>query len=455
MTSWPTRIEIAARKLAAPSAGRAEETVEKYIIHGSIGSPGELSEWLAFRHDTPNGFSFEIRDEFDQAIAVIDDEIDYPLVIRVQIEKPTGLTAYFFSAVGFARGIDDLSLPTYTEIRIAEEFSEFSSWLCVIRKWEQSEAVDVRSDVGVRVDARRLVRDATGNVVPASIEFWLLQRRPEAASGIFEIWRTQATKVLLPVLSAEIWPTDGEPDVILSGSRKRKLKLGVAPANASAVFDDVNDALTWVCESPREAEIRHTLLIKRLATEWPSSDPSLSSGLVGTLKNALDGARADYKAHLLQSTSDTLKALSDLRKALNDEVNKVVERTQSLSGAMFRDLAVALGAVAVRLVGIADGKSTPVATAFLGVVAVWLVTSLCISLRFNREALRTQAKARASWHRRVHGALAKRDFDLLARRPLKAAIKSYQRSAEMVSATYIAVAIVLGAWFVIELGSIL
>lgn len=454
MTSWSTKVSAAAKKVATSSAGRDDEALEAYVIQGHVASADEVLEWFSYRDQTPDGFAIQITDEINIPLDPSDGDLEYPLAVRIIVEKPFGTWSYFFSARGFERSVDDPRLPSHSVIRIAEQFDCFSSRLCTVEPWNESVSTDSIPDRDTAVDPRRIVRDATGSSLPSTIDFWLLERKPDSGSAVFDIWRTQATRALLPVLSSEIWPGDDGPEIVLSGTRKRKLKLGFKVETALAIFADVNEALTWVSESAREAEIRHTLLTKRLATEWPSSDPALGDGLSRTLKSALDGAKSDYKAHLLHSTSETLKALSDLRKALNDEVNKVVERTQALSSALFRDIAIALGAIAIRLVGIADGNGSPVAIVFLGAVAVWLVVSLIISLRFNREILRTQARARASWHRRIHGALAKRDFDLLARKPLKAAVGSYNRSVALVSCIYIVVATLLGAWFAVEIGNL-
>jgi len=390
-----------------------------------------------------------VRDGIGEALdaGASSDEITLGQEVRVRVSKGIGPLVRFFTFEGLCNGLTSPEIVRRARlILVAEDFAPFRTLSCEFRPW------DVEADVlpppddpsKVEVDPRKLVRDLTGHLLPASVDFWLLAGTPEEPSRVHDAWVHASARALLTLPAAELWPDGRDCKVMLAGPRKRTLRMNVDAFDPRGAHGQLTDAVRWVCDVPREAEVRHALLVKRLATEWPSDDPAWEEGLPRVLGVALEGAKADYKAHLHEKTAETLKALGDLRKALNEETSKVVERTQGLTAALYRDLALAVGALSVRMLALSgDGKALPGTRLVVWAMAIWMMASLWLSFNTNRRFLRLQSRMRASWHRRIHAVLSSRDFNALARRPLKEATKAYRITAQWVGLIYVLIAFAL------------
>ncbi|MBK3735706.1 hypothetical protein GAY29_21910 [Azospirillum brasilense] len=458
MTFWTKKLASAAERLAASEGGRLNETSAALVINGVFTDSSQVAEWreIVAAAATEN-VHIALRDIANEAVSLNDADAGVTIgqVMRVRITKGTGGLYRFFTLEGFRAGLTDSELMRNARlVLIAGDFEPFKSEACEFRPWDDTAAAisipEPRGGDEHGVDARKLVRDTTGKTLPATIAFWLPTSAPITVSPEYEVWRRAATRELLPLMAAEIWAEGDSVKLVVSGTRKRTLSLGDTNAISADAFPPLASAVTWVFELTREAEVRHTLLAKRIGTEWPTDDPTWAAGLPSVLGVALDGAKSDYKAHLHEKTSETLKALTDLRKALNEEAGKVVERTQGLSANLNRDLAFAIGAVAVRLVSmLGEAKYVAVSRWFLLSVAIWLAASLRNSLQTNRSFLRLQASMRASWHRRVHGVLARNDFKRLVRMPLRDAARAYAEAASKIVRIYVVIIgglIILAGW---------
>lgn len=441
---WTIKLASAVRQLAA-ARGTFNETAESLVANGRLVSAEHLQQWYdlasgAAEHNLLLTLLDALGDPIDPDSGVTEFSPDQEL--RVRVTKGSGPLVRFFTLEGFRNGLTAPDVVRRARLMlVAEDFAPFRSATCEFRPWDtasNSLAVPVGEGLATEVDPKKLVRDAIGGALPTSIEFWLPGTAPESVSPVYTAWMEAASEALLLAPAAEVWPGEDDTKVVLAGPRKRTLPLKRDAFQARQAFVPLTDAVRWVCDVPREAEVRHTLLVKRLATEWPADDPPWAEGLPRVLGVALEGAKADYKAHLHEKTAETLKALGDLRKALNEETSKVVERTQGLTGALFRDLALAVGAISVRLLALSgDGKAVAGTRYVVVAIGVWLLISLWLSLDTNRRFLRLQARMRASWHRRIHAVLSSRDFTALARRPLKEATKAYRMTSQWVGVIYL------------------
>lgn len=450
--TWTIKLASAAKRLAAES-GTLNETAEALVASGRLASLDQLQELISLAANAAKyNVLLTVKDGLNETfdIANSSEELILGQEVRIRVSKGIGSLIRFFTFEGFCNGLTSPDVARCAKrILIAEEFAPFRSLSCDVQPWdEEANRLDV--PVGAisvaDIDPRKIVRDLTGNSLPPLIDFWLLAHRPEAGSRIFDAWVDASAIALIGLPAAEIWPDGSECKVTLAGPRKRTLRFNAKAIKPRSIHAALTDAVRWVCDVPREAEVRHTLLVKRLATEWPADDPPWEEGLPRVLGVALDGAKADYKAHLHEKTAETLKALGDLRKALNEETAKVVERTQGLTAALFRDLALAIGAISVRMLALAgNGKDLSGTRYVVLAMAIWMIVSLLLSLKTNRRFLRLQSRMRASWHRRIHAVLSSRDFNALARRPLKEATKAYRDTAQWVGLIYLVLAFALVA----------
>lgn len=441
MTSWTSDIAAFAKDISGAPGGWSE-TVSELAVNGTIRDKYDAAKLIAlYQGCTGWGVKIHVRDVLQDSVIPDaqqeEDLVGQRLAISISKERRNGVYP-FFTLEGFRNGLRDPELETHaTHILIAESFAEFSSKRCKIGPWK-SPCLTGPEHQHEEITLARLIRTNAPEVLPRSLSFWIPSTAPKSYSQIFEAWESQAARRLLPVFSSEIWVQGADTfEVVLAGPRKRTASWQTRHAIQKASRSHVFEAVKWFAELPRESEVRHSLLVKRLAVEWPDDSVSWETGLERALNIALEGARTDYKAHLHETTTETLKAMADLRKALNEETSKIIERTQNLSTALFRDIALAVAAIGLRLVYL-DAKSTGQAASniFLLVAALWLATSFYLTTSTNRKFFRLQARIHASWHRRIHPLIPGREFLALAKKPIKAAVKNYNRTRILVSVVY-------------------
>lgn len=237
---------------------------------------------------------------------------------------------------------------------------------------------------------------------------------------------------------------DGESQKIaIAGQPTRKLNLGKTPPSGS-LFSDLQEATSWIYLEGEDIEVRHTFLSSELAREWPA-DTDFFDALPTKLNIALDSARLLYKAHLRSGSKDTLKSLSDLRKTLSEEVQKLLQQSRELAGSVWRDVAIAIGVLAIRLSldGVKAKDLTLGFALIYAIVAIYIGSSYAISISTNQNFLRIIEESRRSWRTKLYGFLDDEDYKLLAENPLRDAISAYKSTQATTTAVVIAVTVVL------------
>jgi hypothetical protein len=299
---------------------------------------------------------------------------------------------------------------------------------------------------------RRFARTIAGGArAPAEIGTWLLEGDADRDDQAFLVWRELAADAIRRSLVSEIYDADGQTRVVLAGSPTRRLDLGAAPV-ATTAFAVLQQAARWVFVEGPDVELRHTLLTGELAREWRDDEP-LCVGLEERLPVALESAGLGYRAHVQQGSRETIKSLSDLRKTLAEEMGKVTQQTRELSSGLWRDVAVAIVAVAFRLsMDATKSTATPVYAVVLLLVAAYVVVSQVITVKSSRAFLQVAADARAHWRQKGYAYLSDAEFDALAGTPLAQARRIYDRveaAASWVAGLTAAGLVVFAAW---ELG---
>ncbi|WP_150046222.1 hypothetical protein [Methylomonas rhizoryzae] len=194
---------------------------------------------------------------------------------------------------------------------------------------------------------RKLVRCQSAEfMAPLRIEPWIHISPATEQSEVITIWKKVAATMIAKSLPNELYKEESVQKALLAGQPPRRLEFGEIQLNES-VFQLLQEVAAWIYLEGEDVEVKHTFLSSELARAWTSTD-SFCIGLDSRLANALESARLVYKAHLRSGSKDTLKALADLRKALNDDVQKLLQQSKELSGAIWRDVAIAIGVLAVR-----------------------------------------------------------------------------------------------------------
>jgi hypothetical protein len=367
--------------------------------------------------------------------------------LRISVRKPTAdATAYLFTQKGLATLLIDAEKATSVrQIWIADEVVAFRTEAFDVGAWTSEEVSSEPRTFSDLVDPRRLVKDLSGGHVPQSIAPYLLVSAAPAGSAVLLRWKQLATRRLVFSLVNEVWLEAGRERVLLSGPRAKRVDAGPTDPLNGEVFDALMTLAHWVYGSGRDAEVRHGLLTYELAREWPD-DLAFTAGILERAPRALESAKTSYQAHLQDTSKDTLKALSDLRKALSEEVAKVVAHTRDVLTTMWRDFMVAATAFLGRIVLMQTDKLPPdsmAPQALLYGAALFLAFSLWLTLRSNSKFLAIGNDSRKSWRTKLYGFLPDDDLRKLSDQPLSAAETAYNETLRWVIGAYLAVFICL------------
>jgi hypothetical protein len=141
---------------------------------------------------------------------------------------------------------------------------------------------------------------------------------------------------------------------------------------------------------------------------------------------ALEGARIAYQFGVTEQSKDTLKALSDLRKAVSDEAAKLSETTRSLGAAV-------VGAVFGNIALIVARLTLPANAQFVGAAAVLLGLVLTIyvgaTIGSGVQFLRIQRDLRRDWKDRLYRFLSTEEYQAMVNRPAERAERSFKIAA--------------------------
>ena len=443
-------IRDGAEALSRSEGGHCSETPQALYVNGTF-TDETLIEWrqIAFRLIGSEIGALIAIDSFGNSVdlqaARIEDLAD---PIRLVVEKALieGTVHLFLpSSIAVLLESQDASSKA-RNVYIAEDFAPFSSASCLFSVWDTA-ASPAEPGAVVNIDPRRFVRDFTGAAsVPKSTGIYILKSVPKQDSSVFRIWSDAASRYLPLCLVNEIWEEKGVQMVSLIGPRTRRIPLGVPASTDSELFKSLQNASEWVYADSREVEIKYTLFTNELAREWPE-DSCFYEQFSYRAPKALESAKTAYRAHLRNESKETLKSLSDLRKALSEEVSKVSAQTRELVGTLWRDFAIAIAAVLSRVALIfADKKpsadSLPMKTVLVG-TAVFLLVDLTITLKTNARFMRIAAESRSVWGRKLYGFLTDEDVRILAEDPIQESTATYDQAKRVVIGIYVIVVIVL------------
>jgi hypothetical protein len=239
-------------------------------------------------------------------------------------------------------------------------------------------------------------------------------------------------------LCDEVWKDDNVTRVSLSGPRKRRLTGGFDNTLPDRDLGPATDAVSWVYDSGRDVETRHTLFIYELAREWPGETPFVEE-FATRAPSALEAAKSAFRMHVRESSKDTLKALQDLRKNLADDVARVVAQTRELVSTTWRDFLVAVTALFGRIALVSSSKpSAPLATEWLLIgAAIFLAFSIITTVLSNASFMSIDDTSRKAWKTKLYGFLDDADFNILATDPLSAAKRTYRCTRATVCVAYV------------------
>jgi len=368
------------------------------------------------------------------------------LTIKIEKVEVEGAAAYF-SVDGFSGGLRHRyrqELAKVTRIVVAEAAASFATEAFRIEPWtEGCEAAEARRK-NPKTSPRLVVRDNThDNLVPEEIEPWLLRDAPDGDCPVFAAWQSAAIDRTACALASEVRDVEGGHEVIISGVGRRA--LGFVPraeVDEGRLFGVLQDAAGWVYRDAREMEVRHTLLTTELSRIWTEGQ-TLWEGLIARLPFALESAKLAYRAHVRQTSKDTLKSLSDLRKAVADEVTKVMDQTRGLTSTLWADFSLVAAAVTVRLAAGAAIGNPNAMRPLLWVIAFYVLISAAVRLWNNDRSFVATDAILSEWHSRIYSFLPAQEFNDLVKGPIRQARDTYTMTAILVLFVYMGLAALL------------
>jgi hypothetical protein len=331
-------------------------------------------------------------------------------------------------------GLDGISV-----VRIATQFVPFKTRALLFEPWQtEPQPADQRRHSALEKRPQRYVRTLLSDqVVPTEADPWLLAEHDTVPSSVLSAWKEAATRWMVRTFVDEIFEDSTNLIAVLHGPPTRRLAMGREGPLRPTQFEAVSDAANWVFGEGTDTEVRHTLLTNELARNWPAASEYFDN-IFNALIPALEGARTAYRAHLRAGSRETIRALSDLRRALLEEVQRVAQQTRDLATSLWRDVAIAIGAAAFRAVldlvksgtnsGPASGgvSAEKVYASVLVATMIYLLTSLLMSALINRRFFNIAANNRKDWQVKLYGFLSPAEFDALAGQTITKSVNTYR-----------------------------
>jgi hypothetical protein len=263
-------------------------------------------------------------------------------------------------------------------------------------------------------DPRRVMR-AIGayNAVDADLCRWLLvdpDTFEPPPSPAFEVWRARAAPALARAVANEI---DQDGTLVFRGPPLSRFALADAGLLEQAGFMTLQRAARWTYLNTHELEQRHALMSAEIART------SLRNGglrdLGDAARHALDGAKIAYAFGITQQSRETLKALSDLRKAVMDEAARLSDITRGLVTAVGGAVFGGVGLLAVRLNMPSNGVFVGGAALLLGLVLILHVVGTIVT---GALFIRQQKALREQWRSRLYAFLGDNEYRSLVIEPV-------------------------------------
>ncbi len=376
----------------------------------SLDSECEVLKWSRVIYDRENGICSNT-EEFDQ------DFVPY----RIVINKPEAADNLFrvLTNTAFSYWLDRGHVSKRWQV--ARMTGSFATQMQIIESWD---ALPVAfSEAPVTKSPRNLVREyGAKRLVPPDIRPWLAEGISEDAYEltVVQAWVKRSVSALMFSIADEIDADDG--GFKFRGPPRLKLPsldlMRVPRINLShATFTALQDSAKWVFESEREAEMRHILLAAELA-RCGIAEYKTEKFLDEHIANALESAKIAYQMALSDTSRDTLKSLTELRKSITEETSKLSELSRQLMTAIASALALGIGLIAARVTSAAPAT---IISAVMVVVFVYVSIVIISGIHF----IGLQRQLRKEWQPKLYRFLPVDDYKKMVSNPAVRAERSF------------------------------
>ena len=355
----------------------------------------------------------EIYDREDEPCQAAPDPDFGPF--RIKFRKPAAQAGIvrILTNNAFSRWLQ--SEHVFSQWQVARLPGTIATQARVFTPWDVVQAV--AAPIAQTKSPRALVREyAAVRKVPDDIRVWLCEPIPPAmfTHPTVQVWVRAASTALVLSMPNEIDPLDG----VLKFRGPPRLNLPPLEASLDIeTFEDAQNALRWVFENDREAEMRHILLTTELAR---SSATVISTArfLRDHLADAWESAQIAYQMAIADTSRDTLKVLGDLRKAITDETAKLSELNRQLAASVAAALATGIGLIAAR---VAANPPIGLIAAVMIVVGLYVLIVIFSGVQF----IRLQRQLRESWQPKLYRFLPSGEYENMVTTPAMQAERSF------------------------------
>lgn len=428
----------------AEAIDRLVETKQAYVVESesaatvSALSAEHASELKALCE--PLGWSVDLFDSAGELWVSVEAPDSNFAPFRIVIQKPAAPanTLQLLSNNAFAQWLE--SGHAASRWHIARFTGSSVVGVRVIQSWEGMQEPAV---LATTKSPRALVKEFS-NVrrVPEDVRYWLASA-PEAddfAQPATQIWVRAASAALINCLPEEIDADNGT----LKFRGPPRLTLSRFDATTDtldhATFSTLLEVTRWVFENEREAEMRHILLAAELARAGMAAE-STPTFLCQHLAHAWESAQIAYQMAIAETGRDTLKVLSDLRKAVTEETAKLSDVSRQLTGSVAAAVATGIGLIAVRVAAKAPAE---LIVTVMFVVALYITMVILSGVQF----MRLQRQLRKDWQHRLYRFLPDAEYMRMVAAPTGQAERSFVWTAWLGGAA-VAVLTVTCIWVVL------
>lgn len=427
-----------------------DERADYLVLRGTLDDEELRHLWIELRANRPG---------YIESISIVHSETDLKLeddaapdsgdVFRITVTKHVVENELrLFFAASLTSQLD--SLVSYNRVAIADlrEGEAFASEKARFQLWT-IEPAEPFAESEPFTDPRIFTRDFSGrDVVPSDIRPWLLRTPPCTEGQSYRIWRRAASRALLAALCDQLYAEADELIYHFNGPPARDLRA--AEEDIEALFPLLTEGASWVFKAVRDTEVRHLLL----ANEWARTH-TIPDSLDGVGDGALASAKSAYNAYVKSSGRETLQALASLRHSVLEESQKISERSQALTGHLWKDLALAASPFALKIFTDSLNSENDIFAGGLSLfAALFLVFSFGMQNFINYRFFKGQEMAREIWKNSLSTVLSQKELYSFAEEPVKKSVCHYVQAAAIVGALYALLFLALMVFGLHSLGAI-
>lgn len=282
------------------------------------------------------------------------------------------------------------------------------------------------------INSQSYVKFYSSEFIPASdIAPWIVCKMPESEDVFFNKWLQISCSILCRTLVNELL-ADENKSICLTGKPPKKLIFGDSDV-LIADYSVLKTVINWIFIEGNEIELKHTFLTSELAREWPENI-SFCEGLPKKLPLAYESAKLLYKAHIRSSSKETIKSLSDLRKTLAEDTQKIISQSKDITSSLWKDLALVISLFAVKYA--LDASKVTISNNLFPYIffalSIYILISQLTTLFINNNYFKILDDTRIAWREKLYGFLDDTDYENLAVTPLREAYKAYRIIAAFV-----------------------